>query len=236
MIHTTPSGDTFRVSEDIHNKKFYVYKNKERLFSRKKKADIETEFYKLIKKENGIQTLSTPRNFDIENIDSPDDFEKELIAGKEFKLIIDGNGKTIVQDISYPDDEEIINKFMELLKKDKKRVAIISKNKKFAEIDDDDIYTKEDLQVRIDEILPTYFNRVEDSPKRHSRYSANTKWTEFITIMNKCAGREIVYINSIKPNYIKEYRPSPAPPTATYNYSLPKNKHPHLTSSVSKKD
>lgn len=205
MIHTTPSGDTFRVTEDKTNKKFYVYKNKERLFSRKKKSDIETEFYRLIKNENGIQTLSTPRNLDIENINNYDDLENKLINGKEFKLVFDESGQTTVQDISHISDEEIITKFMELLKKDKKRVAILSNNKKIAELLDDDIYTKADLQTRIDEILPAYFNRVENSPKRHLRYSAKTRWKELIAIMNKCAGRELVYINNIKPDYIKTY-------------------------------
>ena len=205
MIHTTPSGETIRVSYGKNDKRYYLYRDGERVGTHKSLSEVSQKFYSLINEDKGIKVSSVETPVDLSSLESEEGIDR-LFRTPQVVANINEEGEVSVRKKFQISHIEIIEKFVALLKEDKHKVAQLAGMPILAKLDDRDIITKDDLLIRMDEILPAYINRTVNPPKTHPVYEAKTKWAELEAILKRCAGRPLVYLNDIQSDYIRVYR------------------------------
>ncbi len=93
-------------------------------------------------------------------------------------------------------DEEIINAFLKLLKKDKYKVARISGIEEFAYLED----IKAPVKIRLSEMLEPYLEKQDKPLSKKTKLDAKNWWKEFCRVVQK------QYINDIEKSDIKKYK------------------------------
>ena len=216
-----------RVGKDKTNNKYVLFKDSERLLGRKQLRDITEEFDKLVSKDNLItippeklktvesKTFLVHKRISIQgdNIffhEISDAERKELEERYEKnpndKIFINYLcGRHVGKDQKLP-IEAVIKLFVDLLKKDKYKVASIAKMPILAKLDEiDPSIFRNSITITLDDILDAYINRVKDQLSSKSKKDADNWLNELKKIIKFKTGKKIQYISEFSKDNILKY-------------------------------
>jgi hypothetical protein len=220
---------TIRVGEDKTNKRYALFRDSKVLLRRKELSDITKEFDLLVSKDNmitipfdkikesEIQSLHFRKKYSFEGEkitvhDISESEEKELVElfkknpnDEVFQKYSFMKGTHISKQYELP-IEESIKTFLELLKKDKYKVASIAKMPILAKLDEiDPSIFKDNITITLNDILEAYKNRVKKPPSSKSKKEADDWLNEFVEIVRLKTGKKPTYISDFTKENIIAY-------------------------------
>jgi len=227
MLVAHIGNHTIRVGKDKTNNRYSLFKDKLVLLRRKTLSDITAEFDKAVSKDNLIaippeQLKETKsKTFNIHKRVAIEDGKiilyKVSVAEKKklqklylknpndpiFQYYIRGTVQSKKQQLPI---ETIIKLFMDLLKKDKYKVASIAKMPILAKLDEiDPSIFKNNITITLDDILDSYINRTKEHPSDKSQKEATDWLREFTEITRIKARKNLKLITDIDKSIIIKY-------------------------------
>jgi len=209
LLHFHDGNTTIRVSEDTTNRLYVLFRDKKKITTRRDKAEIAEEFFKLVDHGRWVELEQNKRHV---SLASPDSILSSLEGEMEIDIEIDEQGNVTATDSTRLNTGEICKLFSAIYYQDPVKAEALSGICHLSKLSTMDFaFHGRTSAVSLDDLLECYRQRVQDDgtmkEKNKVRYVREAKsWIgELRYILDREAGKKIILLADVSKDYLLMY-------------------------------